>query len=190
MKTLWDLIKRKPRQPAPEPPAAPAAPKPAARPQAHARTARSTSARPTMAQRYEALTREMLKTYDIRVRKWRTSMSGCAWEVHYASGRVSRLIEAPRPRGPMSCAIFLHEIGHHAIGFGRYRPRCLEEYHAWRYALEQMELRGVKITDGVRKRMDESMRYAVDKARRRGLKVLPPELERWGGCRANERMSE
>jgi hypothetical protein len=135
----------------------------------------------SMADRYEALTRQMLREHDVRVRKWRSGMSGCAWEVHYASGRVSRLIEAPKPKGPMSCAIFLHEIGHHAIGFGRYRPRCLEEYHAWRFAIEQMELHGVKVTDGVRKRMDDSMRYAVDKARRRGLRQLPAELARWDG---------
>lgn len=137
-----------------------------------------------MAARYEALTRQMLREHDVRVRKWRSSMSGCAWEVYYASGRVSRLIESPKPKGPMSCAIFLHEIGHHAIGFGRYRPRCLEEYHAWRFAIEQMEVHGIKVTDGVRKRMDESLRYAVDKAKRRGLRQLPVELERWGGGRA------
>lgn len=144
-----------------------------------AKRARSADQPLTMAARYEALTRQMLREHDVRVRKWRSSMSGCAWEVYYASGRISRLIEAPRPKGPMSCAIFLHEIGHHAIGFGRYRPRCLEEYHAWRFAIEQMERHGIKVTDGVRKRMDESMRYAVDKARRRGLRQLPAELARW-----------
>lgn len=130
-----------------------------------------------MAGRYEELTRDMLATHGIRVRKWRTSMSGVAWEVHYRDGTVTRLIEAPRPKGPMSAAVFLHEVGHHAIGFRRYRPRCLEEYHAWRWALDQMECRGLTITDGVRRRMHESLHYAVMKARRRGLKDVPAELE-------------
>ena len=103
-------------------------------------------------------------------------MSGAAWQVHYRDGTVTRLIEAPRPKGPMSAAIFLHEIGHHAIGFGVYRPRCLEEYHAWAWALREMERRGVNVTPNVRHRMHESLAYAIEKARRRGLRRLPAEL--------------
>ncbi len=103
-------------------------------------------------------------------------MSGVAWEVHYEDGRVVRLIEAPRPRGPMSTAIFLHEIGHHAIGFGVHRPRCLEELRAWEWAIAEMERQGVSVTDRVRARMAESLHYAVYKARKRGLKRLPPDL--------------
>jgi hypothetical protein len=129
-----------------------------------------------MAHRYEAMTRAMLARYAVRVRKWRSSMSGVAWQVTYADGSVARLIEAPRPRGPMSAAIFLHEIGHHAIGFGTYKPRCLEEFHAWKFALETMEAEGLNVTDRVRARMHDSLRYAVAKARRRGLKRIPPEL--------------
>jgi hypothetical protein len=129
-----------------------------------------------MQQRYRDLTRLMLTTHDVRVRKWRGSMTGVAWEVHYRDGTMSRLIEAPQPRGPMSCAIFLHEIGHHAIGFNRYRPRCLEEYHAWAWALAAMEQHKMNITPSVRRRMHESLYYAVQKARRRGLKSLPHEL--------------
>ena len=87
------------------------------------------------------------------------------------------MIEAPYPRGPMSCAVFLHEIGHHAIGLRRYRPRCLEEFHAWRWAIEEMEARGLNVTVGVRRRRDEALKYAVRKALRRGLKRLPIELE-------------
>ena len=77
----------------------------------------------------------------------------------------------------MSCAIFLHEIGHHAIGFGTYRPRCLEEYHAWKWALDAMRERGFNVTANVEKRMAESLHYALEKAGRRGLKVVPPELQ-------------
>lgn len=126
--------------------------------------------------RYDRVTRAMLTQYQVRVRKWRSSMSGIAWEVYYRDGSVQRLIEAPRPKGPMSAAVFLHEIGHHAIGFNTYKPRCLEEYHAWRWSLDAMAAHGLNITDAVRRRMHESLWYAVAKARRRGIKDLPVEL--------------
>ena len=103
-------------------------------------------------------------------------MSGVAWQITYKDGTVSKLIESPKPKGPMSAAVFLHEIGHHAIGFGTYRPRCYEEYHAWKWSLEQMEACGLNVTPAVRKRMRDSVCYAVDKARRRGLKRIPAEL--------------
>ncbi len=119
----------------------------------------------------------MLQRYSVRVRKWRSSMSGVAWQLKYTDGRLVNLIESPRPKGPMSIAVFLHEIGHHAIGFNRYKPRCLEEYHAWMWALGAMEHHGLNITDAVRHRIALSLWYAVSKARRRGLAQLPPELE-------------
>lgn len=129
-----------------------------------------------MQDRYEAMTRSMLEQYGVRVRKWRTSMSGVAWQLTYPDGSVKRLIESPRPRGPMSAAVFLHEIGHHAIGFNVYRPRCLEEYHAWRFSLAMMEALGLNVTEAVRRRMADSLWYAVSKAKRRGLKEIPAEL--------------
>ena len=79
----------------------------------------------------------------------------------------------------MSAAIFCHEVGHHAIGFDRYRPRCLEEYHAWEWSLATMTSWGLNVTSRVRRRVDESLEYAVSKAIRRGLKQLPPELLRY-----------
>ncbi len=127
--------------------------------------------------RYDLMTRTMLARYGVRVRKWRSGMCGVAWQVTYQDGTISRLIEAPRPKGPMSAAVFLHEIGHHAIGFHTYSPRCLEEYHAWKYAIDQMAAWDLNITQRVHDRMHDSLHYAVEKARRRGLKVLPPELE-------------
>lgn len=159
--TLWDLLTGRERR-------SPARPERAAAP--------TSSGRPSMRDRYDELVLEMKQEYGVRVRRWRNSSSGCAWRVAYADGRVSRLIESPYPKGPMSCAIFLHEIGHHAIGFGTYRPRCLEEYHAWRWSLETMRARGFNVTDSVTRRMEESVRYAIEKAMRRGLKRLPAEL--------------
>lgn len=132
--------------------------------------------REPMAARYLRMQREMLRLHHVRVRKWRSSSSGVAWQVFYRDGSVSRLIESPRPRGPVSAAIFLHEIGHHAIGFGIHKPRCLEEYLAWQFALEHMHAYAITVTPAVESRVRESLQYAVAKARRRGLKNIPLQL--------------
>jgi hypothetical protein len=125
---------------------------------------------------YARMTRTMLAKYSIRVRKWRTSSSGIATVIQYRDGTIARLLESPRPRTPLSAAIFLHEVGHHAIGVGLHKPRCLEEYLAWQFALEQMDAWGIEVTDRVRTRVDKSLRYAVGKAKRRGLRDLPEAL--------------
>ena len=128
--------------------------------------------------RYDALVELMCSTHKVKVRKWRTSMSGVAFIMRRRDGSSpARYIEAPRPKGPMSAAVFLHEIGHHAIGLGIHKPRCLEEYLAWQWSLEAMRAHGIQITDSVDHRVKLSLWYAVDKAARRGLKQFPPELE-------------
>ncbi|MDP7006035.1 MAG: hypothetical protein QF718_07485 [Phycisphaerales bacterium] len=152
--TLWDLINPKPIKV--EPPIK--------------------KSRPIQA-KYDAIVENMKETYGFRIRKWRTSMSGCAWELKDKDGNISRMVESPYPKGPMSCAIFLHEVGHHAIGFHVYKPRCLEEYYAWVWAIEAMNANGVKVTANVLKRRDDSLRYALSKALRRGLISIPVQLE-------------
>ena len=164
-RTLWDLLPRPPFGPTP-------GSVESARPSGSTPSRSSTG----MQARYDELVVEMKRLHAVRVVKWRRSMSGCAWEVQYVNGRRSRLIEAPYPKGPMSCAVFMHEIGHHAIGLSRYRPRCLEEYHAWRWGLHEMTERGFNVTSRVLQRRDDALRYAVGKAVRRGIKQLPVEL--------------
>lgn len=167
MLTLWDIMLPKRAKPARRRP-----PEPAPR-----RRTPPTAVKPGSVQdRYEQITRQMLARYGVRVRKWRSSMSGVAWQVTYRDGTVSRLIEAPRPKGPMSAAVFLHEIGHHAIGFSTYSPRCLEEYHAWKFSIDTMRELDLNVTQRVLDRMHDSLNYAIEKARRRGLKRLPEEL--------------
>jgi hypothetical protein len=130
-----------------------------------------------MAGVYEQMVDELLERYGVRVRKWRTSMSGIAILRKDKVGRwMLREIESPYPRGPVSAAVFCHEIGHHAIGVGSMKPRCLEEWAAWDFAVREMERRGIPVTDRVRERVDLSLRYAVAKAKRRGLKRVPAEL--------------
>lgn len=195
MKTLWDFIETVAAafRPAQRPDTTPPSPRlrarrakpptstppriehaPAARPPANRPAA---PAQPLTAEaRYEQITRQLLTEHRIRVRKWRTSMSGVAWELSYSNGARARLIESPKPKGPMSAAVFLHEVGHHAIGFNRYKPRCLEEYHAWAWALSAMHRLGLNISGGVQHRVHESLWYALSKARRRGMRAVPAEL--------------
>ena len=128
---------------------------------------------------FSNIVEQMKNAYDIRVRRWRSSMSGCAWRVYHHDGRVVNWIESPVPKTPISLAIFLHEVGHHAIGFETYKKRCEEEYHVWVWALEQMRKFGVEPDKRVQTRFDKSMQYAVGKALRRGAKKLPEPLMRF-----------
>ena len=128
---------------------------------------------------FDSIVSRMKVRYAVRVKRWRRQMSGCAWSVRHADGRCVNWIEAPHPRTPISLAIFLHEVGHHAIGFKKYRMRCEEEYHVWVWALGQMRKLGVEPDAKVNKRFELSMQYAVGKAIRRGLKKLPEPLGRF-----------
>lgn len=122
---------------------------------------------------YARIIAEMKDRYELRVHRWRKRMSGCAWRVYYADGRTINWIESPWPRSTVSLAVFLHEVGHHVIGFDRYRVRCEEEFHAWKWAIDQMCRLGVEPDKRVHERFERSMQYAVGKALRRGLKRLP-----------------
>ncbi len=124
---------------------------------------------------YEALAAEMKERYRIAIRKWRKGMSGAAYELKYRDGRIKRLITAPRPCGPVSAAIFLHEVGHHAVGFRRYSPRVLEEYYVWQWALREMTARGIPVNERVLRHYRRSMFYYVHAAVRAGT-GLPGEV--------------
>jgi len=128
---------------------------------------------------FDSIVRRMLQKHGIRVRRWRTQMSGKAWQVRHASGKVDRWIESPRPRTPISLAIFLHEVGHHVIGFDAYRKRCEEEFHVWMWTLREMNRIGVDPGERVRRRVQLSMQYAVGKAMRRGIKEIPQSLHQY-----------
>jgi hypothetical protein len=128
---------------------------------------------------YRAIVRKMRQRHDITVRRWRTSMTGRAWRVYHDNGHIQNLIEAPMPKTPISLAIFLHEVGHHVIGFERYKRRCEEEYHVWLWALDEMRRHGIEPDARVQRRFELSMQYAVNKAVRRGLRDLPDSLRRF-----------
>jgi hypothetical protein len=122
------------------------------------------------------IVQEMKRRYGLHIRRWRTSMTGKAWRVYHRDGHVVNWIESPRPKTSLSLAIFLHEVGHHVIGFDKYRRRCEEEFHAWMWALAEMRHLGIVPDEKVRRRVELSMRYAVGKALRRGIKQLPEVL--------------
>jgi hypothetical protein len=128
---------------------------------------------------FEPILRRVKTEHDIRVKRWRRHMSGCAWQVRHADGRVVRWIESPYPRTPISLSLFLHEVGHHAIGFETYSIRCEEEFHAWNWAIEQMQSMGIGLDEKVQRRYELSMRYEVAKAIRRGGEEIPEELMRF-----------
>ena len=125
---------------------------------------------------YDDIVRELKLRYTIRVNRWRRSMSGCAWATFYADGTIHNWVESPYPRSPLSLAIFLHEIGHHQIGFFTYKRRCEEEYHAWQWALAEMNRLDMRVDGRVEDRVRRSMQYALDKAVRRGLSIVPESL--------------
>ncbi|HZK82661.1 MAG TPA: hypothetical protein VFC46_16370, partial [Humisphaera sp.] len=54
---------------------------------------------------------------------------------------------------------------------------CEEEYHVWRWALEEMRRLGIKPNARVMDRFHRSMQFAVSKAMRRGLKQVPETLK-------------
>lgn len=120
---------------------------------------------------YSAVVARMKARYKLRIRRWRKHMSGCAWRVTYHGGRRINWIEAPYPKTPISLAVFLHEVGHHAIGFHRYPAGSQEEYHAWLWAVNQMRRLGIEPTPAVQRRVDRSIRYAVRKDLRRSQPI-------------------
>lgn len=119
--------------------------------------------------RYAEQAGKLLREHRARVCHWRGNMTGIAW-----IGHPERPIEAPHPRSPLSFAILAHEVGHHALGV--IRPRWREEHLAWQFAFDQMERHGVPVTATVRDRYAASMRYALAKALKRGLREIPAEL--------------
>ncbi len=124
---------------------------------------------------YGGMVKELRAKYKISIRKWRTDMAGVAYELSYQDGRIKRLIAAPKPRSPVSAAIFLHEVGHHAIGFKRYGQRCLEEEYVWRWTFREMQARQIPVTARVLRHYRRSMHHYVKTALRHGEQV-PGEL--------------
>ena len=129
--------------------------------------------------RYDDILKRVKDAYDIHVRRYRRTMSGCAWRVCHSDGRSTNWVESPRPRTPVSLAIFLHEVGHHVIGFDRQEHHSDEEYLAWKWAIDTMRRLGVEPDARTRNRVERSMQYAVQQSVKRGMKLIPPRFHEY-----------
>lgn len=132
-----------------------------------------------MRTRYDDIVKRVKHAYDIRIRRWRTTMSGCAWSTLHRDGRRTNWVESPRPRSALSLAVFLHEVGHHAIGIDRDEHHSDEEYLAWKWAIDTMRRLGVEPDARVRRRVQRSMQYAVEQSVRRGMRLVPPRFHEY-----------
>jgi hypothetical protein len=122
---------------------------------------------------YAAVIEEYKARYCVRVSRWREERSGCAWVGYYADGTAVAWIESPYPRDIETLAIFLHEIGHHAVGFGDPRVRGEEEFRAWRWAMVQLGALGITPDQRVKNRFERSRRIrAVEQANRKSAHLV------------------
>lgn len=126
---------------------------------------------------YEAAANVLLAESGCTVRKWRASSTGTAYTRSADWG-----IEAPEPRGPISFAVFAHEVGHQLKHRGNSAPRWLEELEAWEYALEQFERFGLDGREKVLRKAARCLAYAAHKTNRR----CSPET----ACRILDRFPE
>lgn len=111
---------------------------------------------------WRSATAHLLDRHGLRVRRWRSSTTGCAY--HHTPE-----IEGPVPRGRVSFAVLAHEVGHKALHHGRSKPRWLEEVEAWEFALLQFER--LNLGDpgvGVRRRAERGIAHSFGMAVRRG----------------------
>ena len=112
---------------------------------------------------YEEAAEVLLRESGCTVRKYRSSNSGEAFTSSKDWG-----IEVPRPRGPMSFAVFAHEVGHQMLHRGNEsKPRWLEEIEATEYALAQFERFRLDGAEEAKKREARNLRHSAKKANRR-----------------------
>jgi hypothetical protein len=130
------------------------------------------------AEAYERAAAALLASSGCTVRRYRTKTTGTAYTTSDDWG-----IEVPRPRGPVSFAVFAHEVAHQLLHRSNSKPRWLEEIEAWEFALDcfpRFELSGV---ERARRDAARSLRYAFLKAGRRAkpetVATMVERFPRW-----------
>jgi hypothetical protein len=88
-------------------------------------------------------------------------------------------IEAPRPRGPVSFAIFAHEVGHQLLHRNAKPPRWVREVEAWTFALACFPAFGLAGVDKAEARARRSVGYAFAKSIRRNRGVARKIADRF-----------
>ena len=108
----------------------------------------------------------------IRVRLWRSSLTGCA-------NVAKSEIEVPKPLTRKSLYIFLHEIGHVAIGHLGKKKRHVEEYEAEQFAHERMRELGFAVPRSQTERAKAYVARKIGQAYARGAKRIDPKARRF-----------
>jgi hypothetical protein len=92
------------------------------------------------------------------VRKWRTNNTGRAF-----TSDPDWSIEVPHPRGPVSFAVFAHEVGHQSLHRDSWRPRWLEELEAWEFAYAQFKQFDLPGVERSQREVAQRLRYLARK---------------------------
>ena len=95
-------------------------------------------AKQAMAERYWAIALEEAARHDVTIKRFRPSLSGKAFV-------SQRTITAPRPRTRRRLRVFLHEVGHIALGHSDPKPRYVAEQEADEWAFETMRRHGIRV---------------------------------------------
>ena len=111
---------------------------------------------------YEEAAALLVRESGVTIRKYRKAMTGIAYVNDEDWG-----IEAPEPRGPVSFAVFAHEVGHQLLHRTRNRPRWQEEIEAWEYAIHQFDRLGLDGRGLAFSRAALGVRWAIVKALKR-----------------------
>jgi hypothetical protein len=109
------------------------------------------------------------KKYNIVVKKWRTTSSGCAYNSRLNANKQSE-IEIPRPTDTDRLSVCFHEIKH--IIDGRVKPRTISEFRCDKFALDKLVEYGYDTSDHC-KRMKWHILHQVAKSTNRKAKNVP-----------------
>jgi len=109
------------------------------------------------------------KQYNIVVKKWRTTSSGCAYN-HGLNANKQSEIEIPRPTDEDRLSVCFHEIKH--IIDGKVKPRVISEFRCEKFALDKLIEYGYDTTVH-NKRMKWHILHMVAKSTNRRAKDVP-----------------
>lgn len=118
---------------------------------------------PHAANVYELAFAQLLKESGCTVRRYReNTLTGVAFTNDDDWG-----IEVPRPTTARRFGTCAHEIGHQMLHRHNSKPRWLEEWEAWDYALKQFVRFDLPGAEAAMKDAAKCLRYAAKKANRR-----------------------
>ncbi len=110
----------------------------------------------------------------------RKSLTGRA----YTRNEV-RIIEAPRPVTRRSLYVFLHECAHHLLGHLKdNKPTHVHEVEAEEWAHKIMRAEGLAVPRKETRRAKQYIAMKIQRAFKRGAKVIDPKAARFAGVRA------